>query len=264
MGKRTYTTFTSATPGKAATRKNYKKMKVAIFKAPNRKIGFSKQGELKVCDVNTAVVSDNGQSGGILVRDSNNISSAVSSAAAQATTQVVCLNTMAQGTDFTGRVGRKILAKSVLLDAEIYPVMTTSTGGFADIVRCIVFWDYQSNGKTTFPLSDLLLDQGATPLTNTTSPINLQNRDRFKILFDKRYNMNPYAVNSGAYVSGGAPHPINIKKYIKLGNVSTTFNDTGSSVYGDVQSGALMAVFFSESDSNCRLMYTARTRFIDA
>lgn len=234
---------------------------------PLRLAGYSGRAtpELKVADTNTASLG-NGESAGVLLRNSANISTTVDSPAAQATHQIACLNTMAQGTDFTGRVGRKILPKSVLINMIFNPNFNalSSAGLTYEVIRIILFWDFQSNGNTTFTLANLLLDQGATPLTNTSSPVNLQFRDRFKILIDKKIVFDGCSISSGGYPSGGQNQSKVFKKYIKLGNVSTTFNDTGSAVYGDVQSGALMMAVFTENDSTYRMQYTARVRFIDS
>lgn len=221
-----------------------------------RWIGLGAQhiGELKVCDV----TSDDLQ---ITCQTSSTISSTVDNTTAAATHNIACLNTMAQGTDFTGRVGRKIRCMSVLLDMIAQPLASSSTN-VGDIIRVVLFWDLQSNGATTFTLSNLFADFSASSSSGTTAPVNLNNRDRFRLLMDKRITMHPETYSASALTTG-APMCKNLKKYIKLGDVTTTFGDAGSGVYGDVQSGALMLLVYSEYGKT-QYVYSARTRFVDA
>lgn len=235
------------------------------FAGPQRWINFGAglashhQGELKVCDVGPGVGAGGGSY--IAIGNASTISTVVDNTTAAAAHQIAVCNSMAQGTDFTGRVGRKIVNKSLYLQYELLPISTTSS--FGDIIRVMVFWDLQSNGATTFTLANLLLDQSAVGTTNTTSPNNLQYRDRFKIIYDKRH-----IFQGGVYAAGvltqGSPHPVSVKKFIKLRDVPTTFNDTGSGVYGDIQAGALIFLFFSEEGGAVKMNYTTRLRFVDA
>lgn len=241
--------FAKSNKAKKFIRKPYGRMQ------PPRWIGISKgaMSELKVCDVS----SDDLQ---ITAQTASTISTSVDNTTAAATHNIACLNTMAQGTDMTGRVGRKLRCMSVLLDLIAQPLASSSTN-VGDIMRIVLFWDLQSNNATTFTLANLFLDFSANGSSGTTAPINLNNRDRFRILMDKRVALQP-VVYSGSAVSTGSPVTRNIKKYIKLGDVSTTLNDTGSGVYGDISSGALMLLVYSEY-GKCQYVYTARTRFSD-
>lgn len=223
---------------------------------PMRWVGMAKphQGELKVNDITSNDTP-------IKANSSGSVSTTVDGSNAAATHNIAVLNSMAQGTDFTGRVGRKIVCKSLLLDILQFPI-TTASSPDGDIMRVMVFWDFQSNGATTFTLANLLTDFSASPTVSATTPINLNYRDRFKVLMDKRY-FQPASNYAAGSLTTGSPQPRNIKKYIKLGNVTTTFNDTGTGVYGDVMSGALMLLVFSENGASF-YTYSARVRFVDA
>lgn len=225
------------------------------YYGPQRSIGLSHRAELKVCDVTSADAL-------ITMNSASGVSTAVDNTTAAATHQIACLNTMAQGTDFTGRVGRKICCKSILLDIEFMPIIADSPEQ-GEIARVVLFWDLQSNGATTFTLSNLFLDNSASATSGTTAPVNLNNRDRFKILMDKRIAF-PACKYTANVVTAGSPVAKNFKKYIKLGSVTTTFNDVGTGVYGDVSSGALMLLVYGENGSAISFLYSARCRFIDA
>lgn len=241
---------------KAPYKKAIAKKPFNAYYGPMRWVGMAShhQGELKVNDISSNDTP-------IKANASGSVSTTVDGAGAAATHNIAVLNSMAQGTDFTGRVGRKIVCKSLLLDIIQFPI-TTASSPDGDIMRVMVFWDMQSNGATTFTLANLLSDFSASPSVSATTPINLNFRDRFKVLMDKRY-YQPASNFAAGSLTTGSPQPRNIKKFIRLRDITTTFNDTGTGVYGDIASGALLLLVFSENGASF-YTYTSRVRFVDA
>lgn len=205
---------------------------VSIPRAPARTGGFygvsSRRGqsELKVVDTTTAGVIPVAQAG-----------------------SVTLLNGVATGTDYTSRIGRKIVLKSILMRFFFFDTTTTSNG---DNVRIIIFYDCQTNAAAP-AVTDVI--NVADPL----QPMNLNNRDRFLILKDKMITYNPgvYAAN---VLTGGNPVNKSWKTYKKMSK-ETIFGGTGATV-GSIQSGGLFLLLIS-TNAQGNLNYNARVRFLD-
>jgi len=164
----------------------------------------------------------------------------------------VLLNGVAQGSDYTNRIGRKTVMKSILFRANIYPKVDTASPVGATI-RIMLVYDKQTNGALA-AVTDIL--NAATYL----QPTNLNNRDRFKILMDKFVTTNANTTAGGNQtVAGGGTRLV--KKYIRCEH-DVIFGGTGATV-GDIQSGSLFMVTISSS-ATYALDYNVRTRFIDA
>jgi len=167
----------------------------------------------------------------------------------------VLLNGVAQGTDFTNRIGRKTHMKSIYLRFSLYPNNANSAPG-GDFVRVIVFYDCQSNA--TAPVVGDVLQFS----TSYLSPLNLNNRDRFKILHDKVISMNAN-VYTATVLTAGDPVNKNWKMYRKI-NLDTVFGDTAATI-GSIQTGSIYLMYMSAgATSFSTLGYTSRIRFIDS
>ena len=73
------------------------------------------------------------------------IDNQVGLAPTQTGSSVSLLNGVATGTDYTNRIGRKIILKSILLRCSMYNDTTTSDPN-GDVVRVLVVSDSQTNG----------------------------------------------------------------------------------------------------------------------
>lgn len=169
------------------------------------------------------------------------------------------------GSDFTQRIGRKITLRTVYIKGRV--VTEASTAGPALIAasqhcRMIVFVDMQPNGAAP-AVTDLLVS--ATP----ASQLNLNNRDRFKIIRDKEFVLDPYIVSftaTTAYAS--APNQVKFCKVFKKINVETIFNATNGGTIADITSGALYMFWIgsnaagTNTDSN--FIGSTRVRYNDS
>lgn len=162
--------------------------------------------------------------------------------------QVVLLNGCATGTDYTNRIGRKTFNNSVYIRGMAYA--KGNNNGTA-LFRMILFWDMQPNGVLA-GAGDIL--QEAT----VESQLNINNRDRFKVLWDKQGVLG-YANATLAYGQNAVP----IKKYKKL-NMETIFDGTDASV-GSIQTGVLGMLFMSNLNSGTPAAdLSFRVRFTDS
>lgn len=188
----------------------------------------------------------------------------VTTAQVNTTGAITLLNGSTQGTDYTNRIGRKIVVKSLyirgaMLNEQANNQLTTGTQG-AQAGRMIVFVDMQPNGATP-AVTDLLVS--ASPY----SQLNLNNRDRFKIIKDKMYFFDPYVYTTTAtQASAALTNQIKQIKCYKNMNLETIYNSGNAGTIGDIQSGALYLLFIGSAtsgttDLNANL--SIRVRFVD-
>lgn len=170
---------------------------------------------------------------------------------------LVLLNGVSQGTDYTNRIGRKILLKSMLFRFSLFPnpSVTAPTGGVGDIVRLLIIYDAQSNASAP-SVSDILVSVAYN------EPMNLNNRDRFKILADKFFTMGAYNYSMAANLDSGSPRPVHTKIYKKF-NLEQIFGGTGSTI-GSIQTGSIYALVISANNQICTMIANSRIRFIDS
>lgn len=133
------------------------------------------------------------------------------------------LNGLVPDSTATGRIGRKVVMKSLLFRAELRLATTSTQGGY---MRYIIVYDRQSNA-TAPAVTDILLADACT------SPMNLSNKDRFQILAEGVSNV--VSVN-GDYCSS------HIDVYKKLDH-PVQFNAGVAGTIGDIQTGAVYVIF---------------------
>jgi len=158
------------------------------------------------------------------------------------------LNGLVQGTDSVTRIGRKIMMKSIQIRNAIGKAVQTSSS----IIRTIVFYDTQTNGAAPV-VTDLL--QASTLATYIVSPLNLNNRERFRILWDK----------TDVVGADGADNAIVYQDYYKKLNMAVIFNASNAGTVADIQTGSVYALTMGTlPTANAYDIATyVRIRFID-
>lgn len=167
---------------------------------------------------------------------------------------ITLINGVAQGSDFNNRIGRKSINRSILTNITFYPSTSGTGASQGDFVRVMIVYDMQTNSGTTPNITDIL----ATADVN--SPNNLNNRDRFRILMDKRYTFWPTAYATGALANGNNGITKWCHNYKKM-HLDTIWSGVNSSV-GNIQSGALFFLYISKGGF-VNMDYYFRTRFYD-
>ena len=158
----------------------------------------------------------------------------------------VLLNGLQLGTGAYQRIGNKVTMKSLywsvafgLNSLEVDPTVDAAVNNVP--VRMMIVYDKQTNGVLP-AVGDLL--SGFTGLGNATartidvnSPNNLNNRDRFIVLADKRFILQT-----------GGPSSRYIKKYKRL-NTSVAYK-SGATVgdVSDITSGGLYFLAYRDLD----------------
>jgi len=165
------------------------------------------------------------------------------------------------GSDMDMRIGRKIQLRSfymrgrVVLDNAVNLVSAVNSP--AQQLRCIIFIDLQPNGGAPL-VTDLL--KTAEP----SSQLNLNNRDRFKVLIDKQYCFDPFLYTSAGSTTTGRVIQ-NIKKYKKM-NQEVVFNATNCGSIADINTGAFYMLWIGSlaAGTNDSVAFvTTRTRYDD-
>lgn len=168
------------------------------------------------------------------------------------TSQLALLNNMQLGTSGVQRIGRQVTIKSLYLRIGANAASTGSAG----ILRLLCVWDTQANGAV-FAGGDLFEDANANGII--VSPLNMSNRERFRVVMDKTYNLG----GQGA-VDGVGPDTIHIEKFKKM-NTVVTYNGGNAGTIADIATNALYLVFVSTVFTAAPLTSVyARIRFTDA
>jgi len=164
---------------------------------------------------------------------------------------LVLLNGLAPGTGASQRIGKKCHFRSMLLRYNLGANAAGATA-FQGFTRIMVFLDTQSNA--TAPTVAQLLET-----VTASSPMNMDNRDRFKVLYDQGVPMSQAPTSSSDCRF--------IKIYKKM-NITTIFNNGTAGTVADITSGSIYLLSISEQagagaaptafpryDFICRLRY---------
>lgn len=163
------------------------------------------------------------------------------------------LNACTLGTDNFNRIGRRIKVTQIMFRAHAWMSPVANINGTA--FRIMVICDRQPNGAV-FTLADLLSNQGNA----TTAFNNLDNRDRFKVLWDKHDSLGGFtqaapssnSKNYNVYLSGK-----------KLPNEETTYKGNAGTI-ADIATCAYYIVAFADTASTLTFQGTWRIRYTDA
>jgi len=159
---------------------------------------------------------------------------------------VFLLNGLKLGTSASQRIGNKIAMKSLYWSINLGMKWsdnnpTSSVEGYNVPVRFIIVYDKQPNGAA-LTLGDLLsalsgVDNTTARSIDTNSPNNLNNRERFVVVADKRM-----------ILQSGGPSARQIKKFKRL-NTSVAYK-SGATVgdITDITTGSLYAITFRDQD----------------
>jgi len=162
-------------------------------------------------------------------------------------TSVTLLNGIARGDDINERTGREVIMKSIQFTGCTYGTAGT---GIDQLHRVLLVYDRQTNGAAL---------TAAQVLSDTTpySPRNLENRKRFKILYDRLFSIN---------ASGEAGTRRVFKFYRRLSH-PITFNSGDAGDVADITSGSLYLITLGSAGVGVTAgycSYSSRIRYQDA
>lgn len=158
------------------------------------------------------------------------------------------VNLVAPGNGSYNRVGRKISMKSVRLKGLIalsyYNADTTGeiTG---TVIRMVLVYDKQPSG--VLPNFDTVFgrtNQSGTESTQYLDPLKYDNMNRFQVLRDCCYTLNPVLANSNSGTTDVTNLFAEFDEYVKLGGRETVYSGQSSPcTIADISSGGLYVYF---------------------
>lgn len=155
----------------------------------------------------------------------------------------------------SGRVGRKVTAKSLMIRGEYTMAAPTDVGATDALCRFIVYHDKQTNGAAA----------GVTDILETAayqSFNNLANKGRFRILCDKKMNLQAQgAAASGAGYTFGEQRK-GFEKYLKL-NLPLEYDNSATTGAITTQRSNNIGVLAISVGGVMQITYTARLRYTD-
>lgn len=169
---------------------------------------------------------------------------------------------MDDGPDYNERIGSKITAKRVYLQ---YRIVLDSLQPYQ--IRIIAGWDKQANGTsglqlftgtspTTQELSQALLDDRSSMVT-INAPYNQNTKERYKILYDRTFNINPSNSVPANYV-------INARKMINLNNAVVMYSEGTATIDALPSRNLFVTYYYSLSTSPVSQMnFTSRFFYTD-
>lgn len=167
--------------------------------------------------------------------------------AEMSTTGVVTLvNGLTKGTDESNRIGRKVQIRSIQVDGNA----AIKSAGLTQIDRVMLVKDRQPNGALP-TVGDIVTGGGALSVRN------LDNRKRFKILWDHQFELAKYGTGQG--------ETNRVKKYFKK-KFETVFNSGDTGTIGDINTNALYFVVVgtgAPGTTAASSYYNVRVRFTD-
>lgn len=155
------------------------------------------------------------------------------------------LNGVANGTDASTRIGRKLTIKSLLLKYQ-WQLAPTSTGGSP--LRILVVYDKQANGAAP-AITDILLAD------NFNSPNNLSNRDRFVTIFDRI--TDPVSTGDQFAIADVNFKSLELEQMFNAGSAGTIADITSGSIY------LFVAQMGGIGTANPFFAYRSRIRYTD-
>lgn len=172
------------------------------------------------------------------------------------------LNACVNGAELYQRVGRKTYGKSIHIRGFVQNILTS----VQDFARIIVFYDSQPNAAAATAAS-ILSDSNAGAATTATSEINLNNRQRFKILRDHQMILPSVTFTAGVLTNEAfqqSDNQLNINMYIKLKGLETVYNGNNAGTVADITSGNIgMLLITSLTNNSWQLQYGTRYRYYD-
>lgn len=171
------------------------------------------------------------------------------------TPALILVNGMQQGTSASTRVGSKIAIRS--LEYRSYLQSPSGTGD-EQLCRIMFILDRQPNGAAPTAITDILVE------STVTSPRNLANRKRFKIMWDKTYTIGDPA---GENVNTGCPTSRFLKFYMKFRRpIVVDYNSGNAGTIADISTNSVYMCTVGTSiagNGAAAGVYFTRIRFTD-
>lgn len=166
------------------------------------------------------------------------------------------LNLIPQGVTESTRVGRKCVIKNLNFRLTLYRVLVDSVATALphEQVRIMLVLDKQANGANP-AITDIL------ETDDMNSFNNLANKSRFRVLYDKVFNMDALAVGSNGTTVDQAARSRTVSCFKKV-NLPIEFSSTTGAIT-EIRSNNLVWVTVTDTGSLTTINGTCRVRFSD-
>jgi len=171
--------------------------------------------------------------------------------AAAAGTVTTNLVAIPQNDTESGRVGRRVVIRSIHLRGNVRIDSTGTAAAGADQCRLILVQDKQANGAA-FAVTDVLAS------ADYRSHKNLDNVSRFRILMDKQISLNATASFSAATVE----HQYTLNQYMKC-YIPMDYDASAATGAITTQKSNSVALLMISENANAIVSYIARVRYSD-
>ncbi|ALE29639.1 coat protein [Lake Sarah-associated circular virus-17] len=188
------------------------------------------------------------------------------------TPSIIPVNLITTGSSAWNRIGRKVNLHSCQIQGFFQVNLTTDhDSNVPSWARIMLVYDRQPNGATP-NINDILLSQvNSATDSNVSTPFsatNMNNRDRFEIIRDKRFCLGSIPLaNDGQYAVGGFENSFSVNMYVRLANRETCFKaDSSPGVIGDIATGSLLFITFGNvisAENPFDFAGTVRVRYAD-
>lgn len=166
---------------------------------------------------------------------------------ANSTGSVTLMNSVSVGTDFSDRIGRKIVMRSIQIKGAFASLSTLGAAAC-----CAAFLVYDNNPDVGTPAVNDVLQS-----TNPHAMLNNANTTRFMLL--KRWVMTQFA--SSATVTTAVTGDVNVDYYQKCA-LPVVFDNTAGAI-ANFEKGALWLVCVGDSAGGYNFTASCRVRFTD-
>lgn len=166
---------------------------------------------------------------------------------------ITVLNLISPGSSMFNRIGRKVSMKSIHIQGFFNWNFLDNPGG--QFARIMVVYDKQTNGAVP-NITDILQDQcnntgGDAPINVATSGVNLNNRDRFEVITDRRFYLPGFQNANGLFLPTATADDMHVEVYSKLKGREVHFKaDSVPCVIGDIATGSLLLLTFGATALN--------------
>lgn len=170
----------------------------------------------------------------------------LSTATCDTASAVALLNGIARGDEINERTGREVTMKSIQFT---YTATVTTGTGTDQRQRVLLVYDRQTNGAA-------LTAAQVLNAADTLSPRNLENRRRFKILYDRTHTLN---------ASGETGSAVTRRFFRRLAH-PVTFNSGDAGTVADITTGSLYLVVVGSNAAGVTagaVAYSSRIRYVD-
>lgn len=185
----------------------------------------------------------------------------------------ILTNGIASGTEFSRRLGNKLRLSRLMFKYQIRPLVTTLATTENARLRVVVIYDRQANGAAPSAWSDIFSGRtGADTVAASTLSVadampNVDNRDRFIVLYDRVHQLQPTRTDASGYTASidfGERLGRLVNKNMSLHGLPTYYSGTTDAV-GSIRTGTVHIGVVSTHSSACQWEFLgARIYFNDA